>query len=120
MSAWLAAYADQSVCYLTTVGRRSGHPHRIEIWFATTGGPLYLLAGGRERADWVRNLTADAHVLVELAGEVRRGQGRVIAAGTPEDQLARELVLAKYTARGNANLADWSRDSLAVAVDLGD
>ena len=41
-------------------------------------------------------------------------------AGTPEDQLARELVLAKYTARGNANLADWSRDSLAVAVDLGD
>ena len=32
-------------CYLTTTGRHSGEPHRIEIWFALADGVAYLLSG---------------------------------------------------------------------------
>jgi len=40
--------------YLTTTGRRTGRPHTIEIWYAVQDGRIYLMAGGRDRADWVR------------------------------------------------------------------
>ena len=60
--------ADVPYCYLTTVGRRSGRPHTIEIWFGAEGRTLYLLAGGGDRADWVRNLEVTPEVEVTLAG----------------------------------------------------
>ena len=42
---------DEDFAYLTTTGRKSGRPHRIEIWFAIDDGKLYLLSGGADKAD---------------------------------------------------------------------
>jgi hypothetical protein len=53
---WPTRWAGEPYAYLTTVGRRTGRFHRIEIWFAVQDGRMYLLSGGRERSDWVRNL----------------------------------------------------------------
>ncbi len=64
---WLARWASAPVLYLTTMGRRTGRPHRIEIWFAVHDGRIYLLSGGRDRSDWVRNILANPQVTVELA-----------------------------------------------------
>ena len=52
----LASLADESYCYLTTTGRVSGEPREIEIWFALDGTTLYMLSGGRDGSDWVKNL----------------------------------------------------------------
>jgi len=71
LSAW-SRFAGQPYCYLTTTGRVSGRPHRIEIWFAIDGGTLYMLSGGRERSDWVKNLRRTPAVTVEL------GSGRFV------------------------------------------
>jgi deazaflavin-dependent oxidoreductase (nitroreductase family) len=60
------------------------------MWFAERDGRLYLLAGGRERADWVRNLQANPRVTVELGDETRVGVARVLDPGTPDDRLARK------------------------------
>src|SRR5215210_7055596 len=95
---WTARWASEPFLYLTTIGRRTGQPHRIEIWFAAHDGRLYLLAGGREHADWVRNLQANPRVTVELGDETRVGMARVLDVGAPNDQLARELLVAKYAA----------------------
>ena len=115
---WPARWAEESFLYLTTVGRRTGKLHRIEIWFAANDGRLYLLSGGRERADWVRNLQVDPRVTVELGGETREGVAQVPAAGTREDQLARELLVAKY-APSEDNLDEWGRTSLPVVIQFG-
>lgn len=104
--------------YLTTRGRRSGRPHRIEIWFAADGTRLYLLAGGGERADWVRNLQASPRVMVELGDETHPGVARVLVPGTPEDQRARELLVAKY-ADAEDDLDEWGKTALGVAIELG-
>lgn len=114
---WPARWASAPFLYLTTVGRRTGRPHRIEIWFAARDGRLYLLAGGRERADWVRNLQANPRVTVELGDETHVGVARVLAAGTLEDQLARELLVAKYR-RTEDDLDEWGRTSLPVVIEL--
>ncbi len=107
-------------CYLTTTGRRTGRPHEIEIWFARAGRTLYMLAGGRHRADWVRNISASPAVAVRLGTEVHDATARLVAPGSDEDGLARRLVLEKYQAPGSGDLEGWGRTALAVAVDLRD
>jgi deazaflavin-dependent oxidoreductase (nitroreductase family) len=105
-------------CYLTTRGRRTGRPHSIEIWFVVRGGSAYLMAGGRDRADWVRNLVADAGVTLRVGDDEYRAAGRLVAAGTPEDREARRLMLARYATAGTGDLDSWGRSALVVAIDV--
>ena len=114
---WPARCAHESFLYLTTIGRRTGRPHRIEIWFAAHEGRLYLLSGGRERAHWVRNLQANPRVTVELGDEAHVGLARVLEAGTADDHLARQLLLTKY-ADSEDDLDEWARTSLPVAIEF--
>lgn len=112
---WPARWAGEPYAYLTTIGRRTGRPHRIEIWFAAQDGRVYLLAGGREQSDWVRNLQADAHVAFELGDETHAGVAHILQEGTVEDQRARELLVSKYRGEGD-NLDGWGRTALPVVI----
>jgi deazaflavin-dependent oxidoreductase (nitroreductase family) len=113
----LQSLADDDFCYLTTTGRRSGRPHTIEIWFALNGGTLYLLSGGRDKADWVKNAARQPEVQVRIREQVFNGQARLVT-DAQEDALARKLLYEKYTPRDSDDLTDWSRASLPVAVDI--
>ena len=77
-----------------------------------------MLAGGRERADWVRNLMADPRVTVEVGDLEAPATARVVEPGSDEDALARRLLLAKYQQPGRDDLERWGRAALPVAVDL--
>jgi deazaflavin-dependent oxidoreductase (nitroreductase family) len=113
---WPARWTSEPYVYLTTIGRRTHRPHRIEIWFAVQDGDVYLLAGGRERSDWVRNLQANPQVTVELGNETHAGTARVLQPGTVEDQRARELLVGKY--RAGDNLDEWGRTALPVVIEF--
>ena len=77
---------------------------------------IYLMAGDRDRSDWVRNLMASPDVVVELGGRKRTTKARVVDDGTEEDATARRLMLEKY-ASGGDDLAEWGRSALVVALD---
>jgi deazaflavin-dependent oxidoreductase (nitroreductase family) len=62
----LASLAKEDYCYLTTTGRVSGRPHEIEIWFGLQNSTLYLLSGGGEASDWVKNLLKNPSVTVRI------------------------------------------------------
>ena len=112
---------DAPFCYLTTTKRLSGRAHTIEIWFARSGGTLYLLSGGGDRSDWVRNLQRDPTVTVRLGrrdAAALPGRARVVEAGSDEDELARRLVAGKYQPTYGGDLSGWRRSALPVAVDL--
>ena len=67
----------QREMYLVTPGRRTGRPHRVELWFAFEPGRIYLMAYARRHGrgtDWYRNLERAGSALVEV-GE-RRYAGR--------------------------------------------
>ena len=106
-------------CYLTTTGRRTGRPHRIEIWYATHGETLYLLSGAGRSSDWVRNLRVEPAVVVEVDCVSRRGHARVVEVGE-EAERARELVFAKYAPRSASVLEGWRDRALPVAIDLAE
>ena len=113
--------AAQPFCYLTTIGRGSGRPHTIEIWFALEGRTVYLLSGGGDRSDWVRNLRRRPEVTVRIGrrdAEERPGRARVVDPSSPEDELARRLLVDKYEQGYGGDLSGWRRRALPVAVEL--
>lgn len=115
----LAPLAPESFCYVTTTGRRTGNPHEIEIWFGwSEGATIYLMAGGRESADWVRNIKTSPEVIVRIADRTFSGAARLV--DTPaEDTLARRVLAAKYQGwREGAEMSSWARTALPVAIDL--
>jgi deazaflavin-dependent oxidoreductase (nitroreductase family) len=113
--------ADEDYCYLTTTGRVTGKPHEVEIWFAAAPErrTIYILAGGRERADFVRNARRTPAVRVRIAGRELAGRARVVEA-RDEDALARRLLLEKYSPPRytGGDLDQWGRTALPFAVDL--
>ncbi len=117
MSQDLQKLADEDFCYLTTIGRISGHPHTIEIWFALNEQTLYLLSGGRDRSDWVKNALQTPTVQMKINSTLLTGTARLVT-GTEEDTLARKIVFEKYAPRSSDDLVDWSRTSLPIAVDI--
>jgi deazaflavin-dependent oxidoreductase (nitroreductase family) len=114
----LHALANEDFCYLTTTGRATGRPHEIEIWFSLVPETrtLYMLSGGGDRSDWVKNLRRNPEVEVRLSGERLAGHARE-TRDAAEDELARRLLVEKYES-SPGSLENWRRRSLPVAVDL--
>jgi deazaflavin-dependent oxidoreductase (nitroreductase family) len=113
----LGALAAEQFCYLATVGRRSGRPHTIEVWFGTDGAGLFLISGGADRSDWVRNLLADRSASVRVADSVFAVQARVPLTESDERERAVRLLHDKYGGQVSGTLADWLRDAFIVALD---
>lgn len=109
--------ASLEFCYLTTTGRITSRGHRIEIWFALSEGMVYLLAGDRDRADWIRNLMISPEVALELGERKRVTTARVVAEDSEQAALARRLLVEKYQPGHGDDLSEWGRTSLPVAID---
>ena len=109
-------WAHEPFCYVTTAGRRTGAEHRIEIWFGLAEGSLYLLAEGRDKADWVRNMRADPRVTVEMKGRTFSATARQVSDEAEADR-ARRMLAAKYQewAEGTP-MSDWARTALVIAL----
>jgi deazaflavin-dependent oxidoreductase (nitroreductase family) len=94
---------------ITTTGRRTGRPRRIEIVFHNFDGRIYIsgLPSRRKRA-WIANLEADPRLTFHL-------KGRAVAADLPArarvitDEAERRAILSKVAAA-------WRRSDVDVMV----
>jgi deazaflavin-dependent oxidoreductase (nitroreductase family) len=93
---------------ITTVGRRSGEPRRIEIVFHNIDGRIYISGIPRpQKRDWLQNLEAHPHFTFHLKGKteaVLPAVARVI-----DDEAERRAVLP-HVARA------WRRNDLEQMV----
>ena len=112
---------NEKFCYLTTIGRRTGKPHEIEIWFAAVGDTIYMMNGGTKRppgaSDWVLNLQADPVVRVRISDELFSGDARVVPFDSAEHDRARDLLVTKYATKDD-DLTRWRATAFPVAVGL--
>lgn len=101
---------------ITTVGRRTGRPHRIEIWFHNLDGRLYL-TGTPGRRDWYANLLAQPEFTFHLKGRVRAD---LPARALPiREEAERRAILSRLLGRlGGRNLEAWVAGSPLVEVRL--
>ena len=105
---------------ITTTGRKTGEPRRIEIVFHNMDGRI-LISGmpwpGRTRA-WIHNLEADPHITLHLKGPLAAdlpGTARVITDPTERRTVADWLVRHSWPRMDAASMA---ADSPMIEVTL--
>jgi deazaflavin-dependent oxidoreductase (nitroreductase family) len=55
----VTALAQDRVIDITTIGRKTGEPRRIEIWFHRLDGRYYITGTPGRARDWYANLVAN-------------------------------------------------------------
>lgn len=114
----LSDLSKEDYCYLTTTGRKSGLPREIEIWFGINGNSLYLLSGGKDKSQWVKNLLANQNVTVRIAKHNFNGLTRIVSE-EKEETMARQMLAEKYQGwKAGRPLSDWGRTALVVGIEL--
>jgi deazaflavin-dependent oxidoreductase (nitroreductase family) len=94
--ATLETVGDERVLCLTTVGRNTGLPREIEIWFVLCSGRFYLFAETGEEAGWVKNIRRNPKVSVRV-GECRiDGQARVLGRQSDCELLKKAAAIAEH------------------------
>lgn len=90
-----AELADDPTVDITTTGRRSGSPRRIEIWMLDVDGRFFI-TGTSGRRDWLANLHANPSLVVHLK---HRARFDLAARATPvTDHATRGAVLEHLSA----------------------
>ena len=82
---------------ISTTGRRSGQPHRVELTFHNIDGRIFISGRPGWPRDWIANLRADPQMTFHLKGPVVAdlpATARVIT-----DLAERERILAPIAAR---------------------
>ena len=84
--------------YLTTIGRITGQPREIEIWFVESKGKLYILAEQFHDAQWVKNIERNPRVHVRLGARRFEATARVLDGerDRPTWLTAQRLAREKY------------------------
>jgi hypothetical protein len=102
---------------ITTIGRSTGRPHRIEMWFHNLDGQLYLTGTPGTRG-WYANLLAHPEFTFHLKGALRADlAARAIAVVEPTPRRAILTRLLERLGRA-ADLDAWVRDSPLVQVEI--
>lgn len=73
LGAWLSSPFGGAMVLLRVRGRRSGQVRETPLNYLIADGAVWLLAGLGPRAEWYRNLRADARVSLVLPGRTIRG-----------------------------------------------
>ncbi len=114
----LPQLAKEEYCYFTTKGRKTGKPHEIEIWFGIVGNTLYLLSGGGDESDWVKNLRINPEVTIRIGKYIFAATARIVQ-DIGEESIIRPIMAAKYQEwKEGQELSDWARDALVVGMDI--
>ncbi len=110
-----AALEAGGVVDITTTGRKSGAPRRIEIYFHHFDGDYYITGRPGFKRDWLANLAADPHFTLHLKRGVRAD---LPAAATPiEDRDDRARILFRILTESWGTAAEEARSDLDRWVD---
>lgn len=102
---------------ITTRGRRTGQPRRIEIWFHRVDGKIYI-TGSPGKRDWYANLLSDPHFTFHLKHSARADlPARARPINSPQE---RRRILAPIVESHSHpdELQEWVEGSPLVEVTL--
>jgi deazaflavin-dependent oxidoreductase (nitroreductase family) len=111
------ALASDRIIDITTTGRRSGQPRRIEIWFHNLGGRIYI-SGLPGQRDWYANLVADPEFVFHLkeTAQIDLPARARIVTDPPERRRVLHELLAGIGR--DAEVESWAASSPIVEVQF--
>ena len=101
-------------CKLVTVGRKTGMPRPVTIWFALDGDEV-VLTGGVNGPHWYRNLRASEDVELRIGRYRLRGRARAIE-DEADIEAVRQCFLRRYLAARLSRPFGGYTNSVAVRV----
>jgi len=110
------SFAGKKTVRLTTLGRKSGAPRTVPIWFVPAGPRTILVQHATSApANWYRNLVADGSVSIDFGGGPIRAQATPITdAARIRDVLAQ--VRKKYWSAWLIQLLGRRATALAAEI----
>lgn len=103
--------------YLTTRGRRTGNPHKVELWFAISGDKIYLSHEG-PYTDWMKNILKDSRVRFKIGGTLFRGKACIVKSGEAFEIGKHVLYLKYYGKASESVINDWFSESTIVEISM--
>lgn len=113
----LSQFEKEEYCYLTTRGRKTGNPHEIEIWFVVYENSLYLMSGGMDKSDWVKNLLKEPNVTIRIAGQTFPATASLLEDKKVEP-LIRMAMAIKYNEWEGESPSEWALTALVVKFEI--
>lgn len=117
------ALARGGIVDITTTGRKSKKPRRIEIYLHNLDGTLWLTGRPGSPRDWVANLTADPSMTIHLKRGVEAdvpATGTVITDPADKADIILRARVESWGAKADEARADndyWASTSPLVRVD---
>jgi deazaflavin-dependent oxidoreductase (nitroreductase family) len=113
----LQALNRESLVHLTVLGRKSGKPHTVKIWFATDAskGKVYVTSARGSDAQWVKNLRKNPQAALQIGNTSFKGT----ATWREDDQVRTEVIplfLRKYFLAKVFKWIGWYKQVFAFEV----
>ncbi len=105
--------ARNQYVYLTTIGRKTGLPRTVELWFAYSEGYIFLMS--HARTNWYRNAQAQPSITFRVGQREFRGHAEVVAGQQAALEQSKALFRKKY---GDATVREWYEGTERVAVRI--
>ncbi len=103
-------------CRLTTLGRKTGEPRTVTIWFALGDGVVYL-TGSKHVPQWCRNMRANGDVELAIGGLRLKGLARLVDDESEGREIRRRFVERYLLARLSQPFGGYA-GSVPVVVDI--
>lgn len=117
------ALSQGGIVDITTTGRQSGEPRRIEIYLHNLDGTLWLTGKPGRPRDWVANLAADPAMTIHLKRAVEAdvpAKGTVITDPGDKADIILQARVESWGANADEARADndhWANTSPLVKVE---
>lgn len=103
---------------ITTTGRKTGQPRRIEIWFHNLDGHIFITGSPGTRS-WYANLVANPEFTFHLKGSARAdlpARARPITSDEERKEILPRIL--ENIGRSHSNAGEWIARSPLVEVEL--
>jgi len=112
------ALKNDLVIDITTIGRKTGIPRRLEIWFHNLDAELYLTGSPGKKRDWLANLIANPDFTFHLKQSLK---ANIPAKAIPifDEPSRREIITRLHEKMdGERDLEEWVKGSPLVRFEL--
>jgi len=112
----LETLRKEKLANLTTVGRKTGKPHRVELWFATGGGKIFLSHEG-DYTDWMRNIRENGRVRIQIGRVDLEAEATILKEGLSKELGKTSLYEKYYGPAPKATVDDWFELSTIIELN---
>jgi len=111
----LDTISKEKFAHLTTVGRKTGRPHSVEVWFSIAGQKIFLSHEG-DYTDWMRNLAKNKRARIRIGRSSLEADAAILGEGESKELGKRSLYEKYYGPAPKPTIDDWFE--LSTIVEL--